>query len=90
MSDAVTPRAIALLVTLGFFGVIAAILWRGLPTEGGDALLVLLGALGGAFGTVISYYFGSSRGSERKTEMLARATPSVAPSVGDAETKEVV
>lgn len=84
MIDSLTQRLLTLIVALGFFAVLGALIWRGLPAEGGDALLVLLGALGGAFGTVVGYHFGSSSGSAEKTRLLAHATPSVEPNVGEA------
>lgn len=69
----VTPKVLAVLITTGFFGVLAYMLAYGVPAKGGEALLVLLGALGGAWGAVVNYYFGSSKGSDAKTEAMARA-----------------
>ena len=69
-----TPRVLAYGVTAGFFGVLVFILWKGLPEQNEAAknvILLLVGSLGTAWTqNVMGYYFGSSAGSDRKTEIL--------------------
>lgn len=68
--DHATPRALAAAIVLGFFGVIGLMIFQELPATGRDSLLVLVGALGAAFGGIVQYYFGSSTGSHNKQRQL--------------------
>ena len=68
-----TPKALAALITAGYFGVLFYMMKNGLPTSGGaEAMLVMLGTLGTAWGGVVAYYFGSSAGSREKTDAINR------------------
>ncbi|QQR69868.1 MAG: hypothetical protein IPI58_04275 [Alphaproteobacteria bacterium] len=67
------PGFLAFLVVAGFFGVLACLLAYGTPSQGGEALLVILGALSSGFAAVLAYYFGSSAGSKQKTDLLAQS-----------------
>jgi hypothetical protein len=67
-----TPKLLAAAVTFGFFGVLFWMIANGLPENGGEAMLVMLGTLGTAWGAIVSYYFGSSAGSREKTQAMNR------------------
>ena len=69
--DTRTPQILAGTMVAGFFGVLAWLLAAGMPADGGEALLVLLGALSSGVAAVLSYYFGSSSGSAWKSKLLA-------------------
>jgi hypothetical protein len=67
-----TPKVLAAVITLGFFGILFWMFVYGVPKNGNEALLLMLGALQTAFTGVIAYYFGSSAGSKAKTDALAK------------------
>lgn len=64
------PRVMALLMFLGFFGVLGALIFIEIPVRGEAPLNIMLGVLGGGITSVLSYYYGSSSGSAQKTRML--------------------
>lgn len=69
-----TPKILAYAITLGFFGVLATLMYGGIPSEAKDVLYIMLGTLGTAWTGVTSYYFGSTAGSKAKSELLATAS----------------
>lgn len=66
------PGTLAVGITVGFFGILGWLMVNGVPPSGGDALLVMLGALGSGFTGVLAYYFGSSAGSAAKSGDIAK------------------
>lgn len=65
-----TPKALAIGITLGFFGLLGFLLKTEPPPGSRDILNIMLGSLGSAWIGVVTYYFGSSAGSARKDEIL--------------------
>jgi hypothetical protein len=62
------PATLSVFITAGFFSILITMLvWQYTPTE---PLLIMLGALGAAFGAVVNFWLGSSAGSQRKSELL--------------------
>ena len=64
------PRAMAILVTFGFFGILTWLLTKGVPPTGSETLIYMLGALGTAWTGIVQFYFGSSAGSKAKTDAM--------------------
>ena len=65
-----TPRILAVAITVGFFGLLWFLSRHEVPAGSRDLLNIMLGSLGAAWMGVVTYYFGSSAGSDRKTEIL--------------------
>jgi hypothetical protein len=54
----IVPPALAAIITVGFFGILG---------------MMMLGSLSTAWTGIIAYYFGSSAGSQAKTDLLSKA-----------------
>jgi hypothetical protein len=67
------PPLLALIITLGFFGILVGMMTGKVTSS--DALMLLLGSLGTAWTGVISFYFGSSASSQNKDQLLHQSTP---------------
>lgn len=66
------PPILAGCVTVGFFGILGMML-LGKVDSNNPAILMMLGSLGTAWTGIIAYYFGSSAGSQAKTDLLSKA-----------------
>lgn len=66
-----TPAILGLSIIIGFFGVLAYLFRFGLPQEGSELLLIMVGSLGTMTTQVGNYFFGSSVGSKSKDDLIA-------------------
>jgi len=66
-----TPKVLGITITIGFFGLLSWLLCKEPPEKSRDILNIMMGSLGSAWIGVVSYYFGSSVGSARKTELMS-------------------
>lgn len=64
------PAFLATLLTFGFFGILTAIMFWPIEKEAREIINIMLGALGTAWISCITYYFGSSHGSQTKNLLL--------------------
>ena len=70
-----TPAYLAYGLSGGFFGLLLFACLRGFPAENATLLNIMLGALGTAWTGAMSYYFGSSAGSQAKDRLLFNSVP---------------
>jgi len=65
------PPILAGVVTVGFFAVLLGMMLGKLSIADNTALTMMLGSLGTAWTGIIAFYFGSSAGSQAKTELMS-------------------
>ena len=65
------PPLLAGAVTLGFFSIMVMMFFNKVDSAN-PAILMMLGSLGTAWTGIIAYYFGSSAGSQAKTDLLSK------------------
>ena len=77
MTVQVSQAILASLIVIGFFGCLVALLINPgtLSDLNREPVMLMIGALIAAFAGIVGYFFGSSAGSARKTNLLAKAEP---------------
>ena len=75
----IVPALLSFSVTVGYFGILVGLLMGKLKVDDSQALLLMLGSLGTAWGMVMAFWFGTTRDSGRKTELLAQSSPTPSP-----------
>ena len=73
-TKSIIPPLLAIGVTVGFFGILFGLM-AGKVDSANQALMIMLGSLGTAWVSIISFYFGSSAGSQAKDQLLHQSTP---------------
>jgi lipopolysaccharide export LptBFGC system permease protein LptF len=64
------------LITLCFFFILALLVFRPVPEENNNVLYLIIGALIGYMGSIVTYFFGSSAGSAEKSEIISKIAES--------------
>jgi hypothetical protein len=67
------PSVMAVGVTLGFFGILFGLMYG--KIDHAPQIDIMLGSLGTAWTGIISFYFGSSAGSQAKDQLLHQSEP---------------
>lgn len=67
------PAVLSLLVTAGYFGVLVGMMTDVLNVRDSQALLIMLGSLGTAWGMVMAFWFGTTKSSSEKNHIIAQA-----------------
>lgn len=60
---------------VGFFTLVAILIFYKVPQDSSGVIFMLFGTLSAGFGSVVTYFFGSSKSSADKTDLLAKAEP---------------
>jgi len=70
-----TPAIGFYFTSIGFFGLLAVLIFHAAPEGSRDLLNIMLGALSLAWGNEIKYFYGGSTNDAKTSEMLYKSTP---------------
>lgn len=75
----ITGAVLISLIVVSMFGLVCfALFFLSIPQEMKELAMLLLGILGAGFTSVINYWMGSSSGSQKKDDTIAKAAEAAA------------
>ncbi len=72
ITEKIMQYILGLAVVVGFFMLLFQLTKVAIPENNNDMLNIVIGALIGAFITVVGFYYGSSKGSSDKNDMISK------------------
>ncbi len=87
MKESNLQAILAILVTIGFFGLVGVIAFHSVPVESKDVVNILCGTFATSWGGCMGYFFGSSSSSKNKDFLLFNSKP-VEPNVNPIQHEE--
>lgn len=69
------PATLTFLVTIGYFTTLFGMLYGWFKASDSQVMLIMLGQLGTAWGVTIAFWFGTTKNSQDKTNLLANSAP---------------
>jgi len=66
---------LCIVITCGYFATLMFVLTQPIPHESERIIDMMIGTLTAVWLMAVSYFFGTTAGSARKNEMLAKAEP---------------
>lgn len=71
----IAPILLAIVITGGFFAALGFALTQSIPKESERIVDMMIGSLMTQWGVAMAYFFGTTAGSSRKNEIIAKAGP---------------
>jgi len=66
---------LAWVIIVGFFSLTGLLIFKAMPQGSSQAIYMLFGGLVGYCGAVVQFFFGSSKSSQEKTDIIAKSQP---------------
>ena len=69
------PASLTFVITIGYFTILIGMMLKWFTFADSQVMLMMLGQLGTAWGVCIAFWFGTTKNSQEKTNLLANSAP---------------